>query len=173
MISSPAAERSINGSSPVAARIATIGTIVIRAGLFLVLLLVGGLKFTAGTAHEIQLYVSHSPLFSWLDVLLSERRLSDVFGTCEIAAGILIATRPFAPSLSALGSLIATGLFLSTITFLFTTPGVLNAQIGFPALSDLGSFLIKDVTLLGASIYTLGEALQHATFMGRTLEPRR
>ena len=31
---------------------------------------------------------------------------------------------------------------------------------GFPALSGSGGFLLKDVILLGASVYTLGESLE-------------
>ncbi len=154
------------GSSP----ITTAGTVAIRVGLCLVLILVGGLKFTPGTAHEIQLYVMNSPIFSWLDNLFSERQLSGVFGTFEISAGILIASRSFAPSFSALGSLIACAIFLSTISFMFTTPGVLDPHLNFPEFSDLGAFLIKDVTLFGAALYTLGEALQHAGFVQRMLD---
>ena len=156
------------GSSP----ITTAGTVAIRFGLCLVLILVGGLKFTPGTAHEIQLYITNSPIFSWLDDLLSERQLSDVFGTFEISAGVLIATRSFAPSLSALGSLIACAIFLSTMSFMFTTPGVLDPHLTFPEFSDLGAFLIKDVTLFGASLYTLGESLQHAGFFQRMLDQK-
>jgi uncharacterized membrane protein YkgB len=58
------------------------------------------------------------------------------------------------------GSAIAIGLFLTTLSFLFTTPGIGDvAAGGFPALSPTGQFLLKDVVLLGASVLTLGDAL--------------
>jgi uncharacterized membrane protein YkgB len=52
-------------------------------------------------------------------------------------------------------------LFLSTVSFLFTTPGVTVASAGgFPVLSVLpGQFLIKDVVLVSAALWTLGDSL--------------
>jgi Protein of unknown function, DUF417 len=50
-------------------------------------------------------------------------------------------------------------LFLGTLSFLFTTPGV-TAAGGFPVKSVLpGQFLLKDPVLLGASVWTLGDSL--------------
>jgi uncharacterized membrane protein YkgB len=55
-------------------------------------------------------------------------------------------------------------LFVGTLTFLFTTPGITEATAGgFPALSVLpGQFLLKDIVLLGAAVWSLGEALAHS-----------
>ena len=65
--------------------------------------------------------------------------------------------------MSALGSVIAIGLFVATISFLFTTPGVGEASAGgFPVLSVTGEFLIKDVALFGIAVWTLGDALRSA-----------
>ena len=47
-------------------------------------------------------------------------------------------------------------MFLVTLSFLFTTPGVLDPQ------NPAGGFLIKDLILLGAALYTAGEALHAA-----------
>lgn len=51
-------------------------------------------------------------------------------------------------------------MFLTTSSFLVTTPGVWEASAGgFPALSALpGQFVIKDLALLGIAFWTLGEA---------------
>jgi uncharacterized membrane protein YkgB len=50
-------------------------------------------------------------------------------------------------------------MFLTTLPFLFSTPGW-EPLGGFPALSGaVGQFLSKDVVLLGAAIWSLGEAL--------------
>jgi uncharacterized membrane protein YkgB len=83
-----------------------------------------------------------------------------LLGLVEVAIAILIATRPFAPRASALGSALAVGMFLTTLSFLVTTPGVWEPSLGgFPALSALpGQFLIKDLALLGISLWSLGEA---------------
>jgi uncharacterized membrane protein YkgB len=50
-------------------------------------------------------------------------------------------------------------LFLGTLSFLFTTPGV-TAASGFPVLSvQPGQFLLKDLVLVSASLWTLGDSL--------------
>ena len=52
-------------------------------------------------------------------------------------------------------------LFVSTVSFLFTTPGVREpAGGGFPALSLTGEFLLKDIPLLGLSFWTLADAIR-------------
>jgi reactive chlorine resistance protein C len=50
-------------------------------------------------------------------------------------------------------------MFLTTLSFLFTTPGVWEASAGgFPALSVVpGQFLIKDLVLFGGSLWMCGE----------------
>ena len=83
-----------------------------------------------------------------------------MLGVVEVAIALLIAARPFWPRASTLGSALAVGMFLTTLSFLVTTPGVWEASAGgFPALSALpGQFLIKDLALVGISLWTLGEA---------------
>jgi uncharacterized membrane protein YkgB len=59
------------------------------------------------------------------------------------------------------------GMFLTTFSFLFTTPGWEPSLGGFPAVSALpGQFVLKDIVLLGAALWTAGEALS-ATRTGR------
>jgi uncharacterized membrane protein YkgB len=76
----------------------------------------------------------------------------------------LIAARSFSATLSAVGSALAAGLFLTTLSFMLTTPPVWEASLGgFPALSVApGQFLLKDLVLLGAAVWSLGEALDAA-----------
>ncbi len=83
-----------------------------------------------------------------------------MLGVVEVTIGLLIAARPFSPRASALGSALAVGMFLTTLSFLLTTPGVWEPSLGgFPALSGKpGQFLIKDLALLGISLWSLGES---------------
>ena len=83
-----------------------------------------------------------------------------MLGLVEVAIALLIAARPFSPRASALGSALAVGMFLTTLSFLVTTPGAWEPSLGgFPALSALpGQFLIKDLALLGISLWSFGEA---------------
>lgn len=152
----------------------TAGMTIIRYGLVVVIAWIGLLKFTASEAARIQQYVAHSPFLSWTHLMLDPRALAAVFGCIEVTAAMLILFRRWFPRVSAAGSVLAIGLFLTTLSFFFTTPGVGDAAAGgFPALSPTGQFLLKDVVLLGASVWTLGDSLlavQSSVDRGRVLE---
>jgi reactive chlorine resistance protein C len=73
---------------------------------------------------------------------------------------VLIVLNVVSPRLGAVGGALGTLLFVITLSFLFTTPGIADtAAGGFPALSRVGEFLIKDIVLLGASILALSQSL--------------
>jgi uncharacterized membrane protein YkgB len=129
--------------------------------LVLVLGWIGAMKFTAYEAAGIQPLVATSPLMSWLYNFLSVQGMSNLLGVVEISAAVMIALRPISAKVSALGSGIAVMMFLTTLTFLFTLPGWEPSLGGFPALSGSGGFLVKDVILLGAAVWSLGESLQN------------
>src|SRR5690349_25164825 len=137
-----------------------LGGAVVRYGLAAVVGWIGLMKFTAYEAEGIRPFVAHSPLLSWVYGFMSVRGFSAVLGVVEVAIAILIAARPFWPRASALGSALAVGMFLTTLSFLVTTPGVWEPSAGgFPALSGKpGQFLIKDLALLGIALWSLGEA---------------
>jgi reactive chlorine resistance protein C len=152
----------INGSSTVST-IDTIGSVLGRYGLVVVIGWIGALKFFNFEAHQIQPLVANSPLMGWLYHIFPVYTFSALLGVFELAAAVLIAVKPIAPRLSALGSVLAVLLFVSTVSFLFTTPGVSEpAGGGFPALSLTGEFLLKDIPLLGLSFWTLADSLRAA-----------
>lgn len=134
------------------------GIHVSRYGLVITLLLIGVLKFTAGEAQGIQPLVANSPLMFWLYRVFSLQGVSNVIGVIEIVVAVLIAVRPFSARLSFIGSIGAIITFVLTVTFLFSTPGAFQFSHGFPLLGDAGQFLIKDLVLLGVSIWTAAEA---------------
>jgi uncharacterized membrane protein YkgB len=139
--------------------LATAGRHLARYGLVAVIAWIGALKYTSYEAAAIQPLIAHSPLLSWLYSAFSVRAFAAVLGTAEIIAALLIAARPLWPRASAVGSAMGVLLFAGTLSFLFTTPGVLAAS-GFPVLSVLpGQFLLKDLVLLGVSLWTLGDSL--------------
>ena len=145
-----------------------IGATIIRYGLVIILLWVGALKFTAYEAEGIQGLVANSPLMSWMLSFMSVQAVSMLIGSVEIILGLLIATRSFAPQISAIGSIGAIIMFLITLSFVLTTPGVWQPGYGFPFPSPMpGQFLLKDLMLLGAAIWTAGEALRAARIRAR------
>ena len=138
----------------------SLGEFLIRYGLVIVLGWIGAMKFTTYEAQGIETLVKTSPLMSWMYKFLSLQATSNVIGVTEICAAILIAIRPLSPKLSAVGSVLAVFTFLATLTFLFSLPGWEERLGGFPALSGSGGFLLKDVVLLGAALFTLGDSLR-------------
>jgi uncharacterized membrane protein YkgB len=130
-----------------------VGAAVLRYGLVFLLVMWGGFKFAAFEAQGIQPLVSHSPFLSWLYSVTSVQGASNLIGVTEIVTGLLMASRRWYPTISGYASLVASGIFLLTLSFLFTTPGVLEPN------NPSGGFLMKDILLLGAALFSAGEAL--------------
>jgi uncharacterized membrane protein YkgB len=125
-------------------RVEALGRQLARYGLVVIVGWIGLMKFTAYEAEGIRPFVANSPLMSWVYGLMSVQAFSALCGGVEVAIALLIVARPFWPRASALGSALAVGMFLTTLSFLVTTPGVWEPSLGgFPALSAVpGQFLI-------------------------------
>ena len=136
-------------------RLQPLGAAVIRYGLAAVILFIGALKFTEFEAENIRPLVAHSPLLSWLQSALGVRGSSNLIGIIEIALGLGILAYRLSPRLSGFASLGACGMFLTTLSFLVTTPGAAPWGAAGP-----GQFLLKDIVLLGAALYTAGVSFQ-------------
>lgn len=134
-------------------RLAALGRGVLRYSVVLLLLLFGALKFTEMEAQGIRPLVEHHPLMRFVYLGFGVRGGSAAIGVVELVAAVLMSLRRFRPTLSAAGSLLAAATFVVTVSFLVTTPGV------FAPDNPFGGFLMKDVVLLGAALYTAAEAL--------------
>jgi len=130
----------------------SVGAGILRYGLTFLLLLFGTFKFFQFEAEGIQPLLTHSPLLAWLPATLGVRGSAALIGIVEILAGLGIASGPWFPRLGTIGGLIATLTFLTTLSFLVTTPGVLAPG------NDAGGFLLKDLILLGAAIHAAGSS---------------
>jgi len=142
----------------VAVAVTHAGQTVSRYGLVVVLAWIGFGKYVK---MEARVLIEHSPLMSWILHVLSFTTVARGLGTMEIVAAVLIAVRPLWPRASAIGSALAVVLFMGTLSFLFTTPGVVAAYAdGIPVLSaQPGQFLLKDLVLIGVALWTLGDSL--------------
>jgi reactive chlorine resistance protein C len=131
-------------------------------GLALTIGWIGLLKFTAPEAEGIAPFVSNSPFMSWTYSLVSHQVLSNILGSVELVVATLIALRGLNPKLSALGGFLATGMFLTTLSFIFSTPGAVSGVIFgvVPTLSVPGQFLLKDVVLFGVALQVLAESVR-------------
>ena len=135
------------------------GEASVRYGLVIVIVWFAIMKFTAVEAEGIKPLVAASPLLGWSYHFLSVGAFSRGLGIVELAVACLIALRPVSAKACLLGSAGAIGMFLTTLSFLFQRAAWDASLGGFPAPSAaVGEFLLKDIVLLGAAVWSLGEA---------------
>ena len=154
----------------------TYGRSATTAGLYVSITVIyawfGGMKFTAYEAQGLVDLVSNSALVSWMYAIFSVRGFSSFLGVLELSIGALIAARFISPVYSLLGGVLSSGLFVTTISFMVTTPGVIVPELGFPAISVApGQFLLKDVGLLALSLWIAMDSLL-AIRVRQNLDPR-
>jgi len=141
------------------------GHLLARYGAAALLLWTGAMKFIPHEAGGAEPFIAISPLMCWDYGVMSLFSFSAVLGVIEIAIGLLIALRPLWPMISATGSLLAAGIILTSLTFLFSTPASEPNLAGFPAIAAVpGQIVFKDVVLLGAALSSAGEALVASEF---------
>jgi uncharacterized membrane protein YkgB len=171
-----------------AARLDHLGMGLLRLGLVIVLLWIGGLKFASYEADGIVPLVANSPFGSFLyhhrppeyrhymnkegEVVPAHEQWQKSNGTYPVSyglgviivgLGLLIALHPVLPQFSAVGSLLLIGMCFVTLSFLVTTPeawvpALGDVHHGFPYLSGVGRLIIKDAIMLGAAVTTLADS---------------
>jgi uncharacterized membrane protein YkgB len=176
----------------IAASLDRAGMAMLRAGLVIVLVWIGGLKFVDYEADGIVPFVANSPFMSFLyhfdapayksamnkegELVPAHRQwhrengtytFSHGLGTVIILIGVLIALYPLAPAVSALGSALLILMSFTTLSFLITTPEAWvqplgDAAHGFPYLSGAGRLVVKDVIMLGGAVLTMADAARKA-----------
>lgn len=141
----------------------------IRYSMVVVFLWFGFLKFTAYEANAIAGFALHSPFLAWFHELLGVQGFSNFIGVIELIAAMLIAAHPVSARLGVIGGLLASVTFVVTLSFLFTTPGVMEESAGgFPVLSVVpGAFLLKDIVLLSVSVWLMAGSLQEISGQNR------
>lgn len=135
-----------------------IGRFIALAGVVLPLLLIGGLKFTQTEVEALKPLIGGTPWLAWLYPLFGEAGASYLLGIVEIATALLLVVSPWTARAGVVAGALATFTFLTTCSIMLALP-IWDPALGFPALGPLGSFLIKDVALLGIAVVVLGESL--------------
>lgn len=142
-------------------QVTAVGTYGIFLALAIIYFWFGGMKFTSYEAQGLVPLVSNSPLLGWVYQLFSVELFSALLGVLEVSIGLLIAGYVLSPKLSLVGGVLSAGLFVTTLSFMLSTPGVIEPSVGFPGISVApGQFLLKDVGLLAASIFIAGHSLK-------------
>ncbi len=139
--------------------------VLLRYGVVLLVLWIGIFKFTPTEAKAIEPLLANSPLLAWLLTAAGVEGASRIIGSAEILIATLLAVRPVWPRVSLVGSIGAIGMFLTTLSFLVTTPGSWRVVDGILIPAGGGFFILKDLVLLGAACWTAADALKAASRM--------
>lgn len=132
-------------------------TAILSITLAIIFIWFGGIKFTQGGATGIEGLINNSPILSWVYGPFSVTSFAAILGAIEIIIGLLLLAGIANSKLGLLGALGGVVTFLVTLTFMFTTPGVVPEGASFPVLSGMpGEFLLKDLVLLGVSAVLVG-----------------
>ncbi|KIF44626.1 membrane protein [Vibrio owensii 47666-1] len=118
-------------------------------GVALVLIWLGIYKFTPTEAKLIEPLVVNHPAMSWLYGIISVQAVSNIIGLTEIivALGLLIGLKK--PTVAYYSGIAASVIFLSTLSFLVTTPNTWKVSDG---VLIANFFLVKDILFLAISI---------------------
>jgi len=119
-----------------------------------VLIWIGIFKFTATEAMGIKHDVSNSFLMSWMYNVTSDQTVSDLIGAFEIITALLLLGSFWNNKIGRIAGYAGIIIFLTTISFLFTTPGIWKAVEGVPT-TDF--FVVKDLAFLAIMFLVVGE----------------
>lgn len=140
-----------------------VAPLIARYGLVIVLVWFGAMKFTYYESHGISHWVANSPFLGWIYDTMSIDAFGRLNGSVELITAALLAAKPWYPKASVVGGVIASLFFLTTLSFMVSTPGTGEASAGgFPILSADGEFLMKDIALLGLALWLLADAVDAA-----------
>ncbi|MBN2993614.1 DUF417 family protein [Pseudomonas cedrina subsp. fulgida] len=137
------------------------------SGVVLPLLMIGLLKFTQIEAQVLVPLISGTPWLAWLYPAFGETGTSYLLGVVEILTALLLIVSPWSARAAIAGGLLAALIFFTTVSMLLVLPIWEAGSGGFPWLNFLGTFLIKDVALLGVSLVILAEGLQRLRICSR------
>ena len=135
------------------------GRLLGLVGVVLVLLSIGGLKFTQVEIEGLKPIIGSTPWLAWMYPAFGEAGASYLLGVVELATALLLMLSPWSVRAGIVGGAIAALTFFVTTTIMFAAPIWETASGGFPWINALGQFLIKDVALLGVTLSILGESL--------------
>ncbi len=140
-----------------AERLMDAGRAVALAGVVLPLAMIGILKFTPIEVDALKPLIGGTPWLAWLYPVFGESGASYLLGGVELLTAALLIASPWSVRAGVAAGALATLTFTVTVSTMLALPIWEQGSGGFPWLNALGSFLIKDVALLGVSLIVLAE----------------
>jgi uncharacterized membrane protein YkgB len=133
---------------------------LLRALMVIICLFFGYQKWFDYEAQALIPYISHGPLIFWLYPVFGIRGATYFLGVSEWLFGALLFAGFWNKKLGILGALGLCFSMISTSTIIpFIPDGWAASAGGFPAMTERVAFLMKDLVLLGVSVYLLRQDL--------------
>jgi uncharacterized membrane protein YkgB len=128
--------------------------------MVIIFLFFGYSKWFSYEAQGLVPLISHGPLIFWLYPVFGIRGAGRFLGSSEWLFCALIFSGFWNKKLGVLGAMGACFAFISTISIIPFLPGAWEQSAGgFPAMTDMVAFLMKDIGLLAMSVYLLRQDL--------------
>jgi reactive chlorine resistance protein C len=118
-------------------------------GTVIILIWVGLFKFTAVEAGAIKGLVENHFAMGWMYKVMTVQQVSNCIGIFEVVTGIGLLFSLFFKKIGFYAGLTSAIIFVTTLSFLITTPGVFKSVEGFP-VTDF--FILKDIPYLAISL---------------------
>ncbi|TFF34753.1 DUF417 family protein [Mucilaginibacter psychrotolerans] len=123
------------------------------AATALLLIWIGIFKFTPTEAAGIKPLVENSFLMSWTYKIGTVQQVSNFIGFFEIVTGTLLVSSFWQSKAGLIGGYLTLIIFLTTLSFLATTPCVWKTVDGVPT-TDF--FVVKDLGYLAIGLMVIG-----------------
>jgi uncharacterized membrane protein YkgB len=137
---------------------------LLRALMVMICLFFGYQKWFDYEAQALIPYISHGPLIFWLYPAFGIRGATYFLGGSEWLFGALLFAGFWNKKLGILGDLGLCVSMISTSTIIpFIPDGWAASAGGFPAMTERVAFLMKDLVLLGVSVYLLRQDVIRAS----------
>src|SRR5580700_6443479 len=137
---------------------------LVRAAMVIIFLFFGYQKWFNYEAQGLIPYISNGPLISWMYPVFGIRGAAWFLGASEWAFGLLLFLGFWNKQLGILGAIGSCFSFIGTLTIIPFLPTAWTASAGgFPAMSEDGAFLMKDLVLFAASFYLLRQDVIRAS----------
>jgi uncharacterized membrane protein YkgB len=127
---------------------------LLRGAMVIIFLWFGYDKWFEDEIRGLIPLISNGPFISWTIPVFGVKGTGIFLGSSEWTFGTLLFLGYWNKKLGALGALGSCATFVGTFTILPFVPGAWNeAAGGFPAMTLISSFLLKDLVLLTVSFY--------------------
>lgn len=129
---------------------------VLRAAMVIIFLWFGYDKWFEAEIRDLLPLINNGPLIFWTIPVFGVKGTGIFLGITEWTCATLLFLGFWNKKLGVIGALIACGTFVGTFTVLPFVPGAWHQGAGgFPAMTIVSAFLLKDLVLLAVAFYLL------------------